>query len=135
MGIGNVGTTVTITAPAQDWLVLRQSHLAAVLALQEAGEPLGAMAGSMMGMGFAAALKDTASPSIDSLREGEDNETPITVEINKHLFAGVFSSLQSVHDTAEDPDNAGQLSPDVDAAVTRAWLLFKTEAILAGVDN
>lgn len=125
-------TDITITASARDWVALRQTHLAAVMALKEHGEIVGALVGAMLGKGFEKAVRETAVPPVSELIDGQDDDRPMTVTLNKYLFSGVFSSLEAAYQAAES-DEGEPLPDDVVKIIQNAWVQFKAEAILAEV--
>lgn len=127
-------TLLQITAPAKDWVVLRQAHMAATVGLAQNDQYLGAWAGALIGKGFSKAVRDTSSPSIAELKDEEHDDTLVTVTLNKYLFSGVFSSLNTVHTFLEQGGDSTDPLPELSKnLIDHAWLIFKTEAILAEV--
>lgn len=133
MSIHQGSDTLTITATGRDWVTLRQAHLAAIEALSEAGEFVGAAAGRGLGLGFAMAMRDNATPSLKEAGEqGLSIDTEITVVMNRNVFKAVFSSLDAAF-VACRVDDGDPMPDDINQLIESAWLVFKTEALLAEV--
>jgi hypothetical protein len=128
-----VSGSLTITATARDWAVLKQAHSSLVLFKQHSGDVAATIIGRIIYDGLLEAFRENATPPLGDLSASELGvETNVTVRLDRDLFRGLMFSLEIVHDMIASPLTANILNDKSRENVDQAYVSFKAEAVLAG---